>query len=100
LTIEESIDSAVQRALDRHMGGLREELAELKRALPPRFVTIAQAAEALGCHKNTVRRMVKAGQLKYKHVGVGRNGIRIDASSLHGAGGDEVPELRAARGGR
>lgn len=100
MTIEESIESAVQRAVDRHMGGIREEIAGLKRALPPQFVTIIQASEILGCHPNTIRRMVKAGRLVYKRVGIGRNGIRIDASSLHGAGADDLVELRAAKGGR
>lgn len=100
MTIEESIESAVQRALAQHVGAIRADIADLRRSLPPRMLTIAQAAEALGCHKNTVRRMVKAGQLVYKVVGLGRNGVRIDASSLHGAGGDDQVERRAAAGGK
>lgn len=85
MTIEETLEAAVQRAVDRNMGGIREELAAIKRAMPARFVTVAQAAEMLGCHQNTVRKMVADGQLRYKRVG---RGVRIDASSLHGAGGD------------
>jgi excisionase family DNA binding protein len=84
MTIEETLEAAVVRAVDRHMGAIREALARLERGQAPQFVTVAQAAEALECHQNTIRRMVEAGQLRYKRVG---RGIRIDASSLHGAGG-------------
>jgi excisionase family DNA binding protein len=97
LTIEESIDAAVSRALDRHLGAIREALSRLEHAQPPRLLTVAQAAEAMGCHAKTVRRMVEAGQLVYKRVG---RALRIDARSLHGAGGDDLVERRVARARR
>lgn len=83
-TLEEVVDQAVERALDRHMAGIRAQLEQLVAATPPRYLTIAQAADAMGCHRNTVHRMVKAGQLVYKRVG---RAVRIDARSLQGAGG-------------
>jgi len=86
-SIEEAIEAAVSRVCDRYMARIFEVLRRLESATPPRMLTVAQAAEALGCCKGTVRRMVKDGRLTYKVIGLGRNGIRIDASSLHGAGG-------------
>jgi excisionase family DNA binding protein len=100
MTIEETIEEAVARAVERNMAGIREDVAAIRSALPPRMLTIAQAAEALGCCKSTVRRMVKAGAVKYKVVGLGRNGIRIDASSLQGADASDVGQRRAAGGRR
>lgn len=84
MTVEEAIVAAVERAVDRRLAGVEQQLAALVAAQPPRMLTIAEAAEALGCHPNTVSRMVKAGQLVYKRVG---RAVRIDSRSLNGAGG-------------
>jgi len=104
MTLEDAIESTVARVCDRYMGRILESLRRLESATPPRMVTVAQAAEALCCSKATVRRMVKDGRLTYKVIGLGRNGIRIDASSLQGAGGVDLVDLaqrpRAAGGRR
>jgi excisionase family DNA binding protein len=86
MSIDDTIEAAVARAIDRHLGAIRADLAELKRGQAPQYLTVDQAAAALECHPNTVRRMVADGQLRYKRVG---RGIRIDGGSLHGAGGDQ-----------
>jgi excisionase family DNA binding protein len=86
MTVEESIEVAVQRALDRHLAAIRESLARLEQSQPPKMMTIAEAAASLGCHPNTVRRMIKTGQLSYRRIGGRGSGVRIDAKSLHGAG--------------
>ena len=97
MSIDDTIEAAVARAIDRHMGAIRADIADLKRGQAPQYLSVDQAAAALGCHPNTVRRMVTNGQLRYKRVG---RGIRIDGSSLHGAGGDDLSARRAAGGGR
>ena len=103
MSIEESLEAAVSRVCERYMGRILESLRRLESATPPRMLTVAQAAEALGCCTGTVRRMVKDGRLTHKLIGLGRNGIRIDASSLHGAGGVDLVDLaerHRAAGGR
>lgn len=84
MTIEETIQAAVDRAVDRKLASVDAKLDQLLAGQAPRWLTVAEAAEALSCHQHTVRRMVKKGQLTYKRVG---NGVRIDARSLQGAGG-------------
>lgn len=48
------------------------------------MLTIAQAAEHLNVHKNTVRNLIKRGDLQA--VRYGRNLIRIPAASLESLG--------------
>lgn len=94
MNLDEMLAEAVERALDRHLGEMRRDIAQLLRNQPPAMLTVAQAAESLGCHQNTIRRMIDAGQLEYKRVG--KTGLRISAASLHGHGGGEVGQRRAA----
>lgn len=48
------------------------------------MLTIAQAAEQLNVHKNTVRNLIKRGELEA--VRYGRNLIRIPSASLESLG--------------
>jgi len=98
MNLDEMLADAVERAVDRHLASIRDGIAQLLRNQPPAMLTVAQAADALGCHPNTIRRMIDAGQLEYKRVG--KAGLRINAASLHGAGGGDVGQRRAAGGRR
>ena len=96
-TLEEIIDAAVAAALDRHMVRVHEKLDLLVRAQPPRMLTVRQAADAMGVHVSTIRRMVGAGQLAYKRIGQNGRGVRIDAAGISGAE-DAAPEQRRPSG--
>jgi excisionase family DNA binding protein len=74
---------------------LAERLAELTNAgtpdAPPAFLTVAEAAAALGCHAKTVRAMVARGELAAERVGAQ---LRVDLASLEPAGGPGLPGRR------
>lgn len=53
-------------------------------AAPERFVTMADAAAALGCSLSTVKRMVTAGRLPARRLG---RGVRVPVSALRAGGG-------------
>ena len=45
-----------------------------------RYVTLAQAAEYLGCHEKTVRRLIAAGKLTGYRIG--QRMIRVDLNEV------------------
>jgi excisionase family DNA binding protein len=63
------------QALRADVNKLRGALDQLRRALPPSLLSVADAAKAMGVSTVTVRRMVRSGQLA--HVRVGR-ALRVD----------------------
>lgn len=90
-SIEDLIEAAVARALTRsrlvdQLCGLRDEIAAIRRALPPQFGSIADAAKALGCCNRTVWRQIRAGKLPSRKVG--RKTV-VDLAALHVVTDDE-----------
>jgi excisionase family DNA binding protein len=75
-SIEDLIEAAVARAL----GGIREEIAALRRTLPPQLGSVADAAKSLGCSPRTVWRLIREGKLPHRKVG--RKTV-VDLASLH-----------------
>jgi excisionase family DNA binding protein len=63
------------QALRVDVNNLRASLEQLRRALPPTLLSVADAAKALNVSTVTIRRMVRAGTLA--HVRVGRS-LRVD----------------------
>ena len=53
--------------------------AAVQRLTPPKLVSVADAAIALGCSQKTVRRRVKSGHLPSKRVG---RAVRVDLRGL------------------
>lgn len=43
----------------------------MSKTVAPLVVTVREAAEALGCHRDTVRRLIRSGELPAFRVGVG-----------------------------
>jgi excisionase family DNA binding protein len=88
LTLEEVVEGAVCRAVDKSLGALRDEMAALRARIPPRLVSVAEAAEATGLCQKTVRRKIAEGRLSAKRVG---RRVLVDLSALH-ATDDEANE--------
>ena len=44
------------------------------------WLTVRGCAERGDCHEATVRRMIRAGRVRYARVGLGGKGLRIKAS--------------------
>lgn len=93
VTLEDVIETAVTRAVSREVSksveGLREEIKSLRRALPPQFGSVADAAKALGCCTRTVWRQIREGKLVHRKVG--RKTV-VDMASLHPLTDDDVTE--------
>jgi excisionase family DNA binding protein len=62
--------------------GLRDILGEIREALPPRFVSVKDAAKALNCDPQTVVAMLDRGDLAGRRAGRRR---LVDATSLRRA---------------
>ena len=69
LTVDEAIELAVARAVAKAAGGIREEIASLRRSLPPQMGSAADAARVLGVSLSTVKRAIAAGDIPVKRVG-------------------------------
>ena len=84
VTLEDTIETAVTRAVSqqvtRAVEELRAEIVALRRALPPQFGSVADAARALGCCDRTVWRQIRAGKLPSRKVG--RKTV-VDLAALH-----------------
>lgn len=96
MTLEDVISGALAAQLAPFRVELRRLTAEVeavRRALPPRLVTVAEAAEALGVSVATVRRRVKDGSLPYRQIG---RSLRVDLSAQRAATVAEVVELAEA----
>jgi excisionase family DNA binding protein len=74
----------------------RVELAEIRAALPPRLLSIAEAAECMGISPQTVTAMCKRGELVHRRAG---RRLLVSAESIRPADPARVAELaREARG--
>lgn len=99
------LEAALQAQLDAALApvrselrALRDDLAELRRVIPPPLRTVEEAAEALGVSISTVRRGVRDGTIPARRIG---RSVRIDMSTLRPKGPEEIARLaRAARTGR
>jgi excisionase family DNA binding protein len=84
VTLEDVIETAVSRAVSREVTqavvALRAEIVALRRALPPQFGSVGDAAKALGCCTRTVWRQIRDGKLPYRKVG--RKTV-VDLAALH-----------------
>jgi excisionase family DNA binding protein len=84
VTLEDTIETAVTRAVSqqvtRAVEELRAEIVALRRALPPQFGSVADAAKVLGCCNRTVWRQIRAGKLPSRKVG--RKTV-VDLVALH-----------------
>ena len=58
-------------------------LGEIRKALPPRMISVAEAAKALAVDPQTVRAMCKRGDLAHRRAG---RRLLIDAASLRARG--------------
>jgi excisionase family DNA binding protein len=93
-SMEDLIEAAVARALTRSLlaeqiRGLRDEIAAIRRALPPQFGSVAEAARVLGCCDRTVWRQIRAGKLPSRRVG--RKTV-VDLAALHAVTDDDTDD--------
>jgi hypothetical protein len=77
--LDDLVEAAVSRALARALGPIREELAAIRRALPPSLGSLRDAAKILHCDPSTAYRAYKRGELAGRQIG-GR--IVIDLAAL------------------
>jgi len=97
-----SIDAAIAEALAVAMApvlaelrAFRAELAEVRASLPPRFVSLKEAARALSVDPQTVRAMCDRRELVYRRAG---RRVLVDAGSLRPPSREQIAELaRSAR---
>lgn len=90
MSIEDTIAAAVQAhvsPLVAEVQRMTAELEALRRALPSRLVTLAEAAEQLGVSLATVRRRVRDGSLPSKRIG---RAVRVDLSALGSTAAHDV----------
>ena len=74
---------------------VRLELAEVKASLPPRFVSLKEAARAMGVDTRTIAAMAARGELVTRRAG---RRVLVDAASLRPLAREMVAELvREAR---
>lgn len=95
-----TLEDAISGALAAELAPLRAEIRRLvseveavRRALPPRLMTVAEAAAALGVSVGTIRRRVKDGSLPFRRMG---RSLRVDLSAQRAATVAEVVELAEA----
>jgi hypothetical protein len=80
------------------LAAVRFELAQVRASLPPRMISLADAAEALACDPQTVRAMCDRHELVWRRCG---RRIVVDAASLRPVDRATVAALAdAARAGR
>lgn len=97
-----SIDAAIAEALAvalapvvTQLRAVRSELAEVRASLPPRFVSLKEAARALGCDPRTVAAMGERGEIITRRAG---RRVLVDAASLRPTNRATVAErARSAR---
>jgi excisionase family DNA binding protein len=76
--------------LESALGPLRDEIERLRKALPPQYLSIEEAANVLGVSVCTVRRRVKNREIPTYRVG---NRDRIDAADLRPPAESNVVDL-------
>ncbi len=98
--IEETLAAIlrVTSALEAEMRDVRAEMAQLRRAVPARLVSVRDAVQLLGVSESTVRRLVKRGEIPSQRVG---GAIRLDITALRPKSRDEIGVLaQATRAGK
>ena len=94
IDIAGEVATAIVPVLDE-LRAVRAELAEVRASLPPRMISLADAAEHLACDVQTVRAMCDRHELVWRRCG---RRIVIDAASLRPADRATVAALaRSAR---
>jgi excisionase family DNA binding protein len=78
--------------LATELRAVRQELAALRRALPPQLISIPAAARALGVSVATVRRHARNGSLPSVRVGAR---LLVDLAALRPTSPEEVARLAA-----
>ena len=97
-----SIDAAIAEAMAaalapvlEELQALRAEVTEVRACLPPRFVSLKDAAKALGIDSRTILAMAARGEIVTRRAG---RRILIDAASLRPPSREQIADLaRAAR---
>ena len=96
IDIAGEVSTALLPVLDE-IRTLRAELAEVRASLPPRMLSVAEAAEAMGVSTQTITAMGRRGDIVVRRAG---RRVLVDAGSLRPADPARVVELAcAARGG-
>lgn len=91
MTIDSLITETVRQVVREEM---RAAVAELRAALPPaQLVTVDEAAAIAGVSVATMRRRVKAGEIRVKRIG---RSVRIDPAALRPPSEAVVLELAHA----
>jgi excisionase family DNA binding protein len=96
MSVEAAIaDAVVARILPELERIVRDQLAPVLAALPSQFVSLAEAAKALGVDARTVTAMCSRGELTFRMAGRRR---LVDASSMRPPTREQVAaEARAVR---
>jgi excisionase family DNA binding protein len=97
-----SIDAAITEAAAvalapvlAELRAVRAELAEIRAVLPPRFVSLKEAAELMGVDPRTIVSMGERGECRTRRAG---RRVLVDAASLRPPSREQVAELaRTAR---
>lgn len=77
-------------SLQSEIKALKAEVHELRRAIPKPLVTVKEAMRLLDCSDSTVRRMIKAGELRTLRIGTV---LRIDLGGVVATNGDDIARL-------
>jgi hypothetical protein len=84
-----------QRRIETKLDRILDELAQVRASLPPRMISLADAARALACDVQTVRAMCDRSELVWRRCG---RRIVVDAASLRPTDRAEISALaRSAR---
>ena len=98
MTIDAAITEAVALALApvlEELRAVRAELAEVRASLPPRMISLADAAERMGVDPRTIVSMGERGDIVTRRAG---RRVLVDAASLRGPDPVKIAELaRSAR---
>jgi excisionase family DNA binding protein len=86
-SFEDVVEGAVGRAVRSELSRLRQEVAALRRSLPPALGSMKDAARVTGLSLTTIKKRVAAGQIAHRRVG-GR--VLIDLASLHPVTDDDL----------
>jgi excisionase family DNA binding protein len=89
-TLEDAIGTALTAGiapLAAELRKLRAEVVALRRALPPQFASVEDAAERLGVSLSTARRRVRVGEWPTRRDG---RRVLVDLSALHGMTEDDL----------
>jgi excisionase family DNA binding protein len=98
MTLDEALAVAVERAqapLVERLAAVEAELAGLRRESPPRLLSVADAATALGVSPWTIRRYVAKGKIPSRHIGTR---VLCDLSGMRPKTQEEIAVLSRKAG--